>query len=240
MWSLKVPLVDNIDAVIFDLDGVVFDVTESIRKAAHDAIEKYNLDSTVEETLGDLFHLIEQLQSVPIPRIILNSYDLLQIPVLEGISLIKRLRILMYFYSRYREYKDEAHLFPGIPKLIEGLFKRDIKLAIVTNQKRDYAYEVLEKKALGQFFEGIIGYNEVEKVKPDPEGILKAIEAVKGEKKDRIVYVGDMLTDIQAGKAAGVKTMAVSSGLVSGEKLKAENPQYFVEDPAKLYDAFFK
>ncbi|MHA1732415.1 MAG: HAD family hydrolase [Promethearchaeota archaeon] len=234
----QVPLVDSIKLVIFDLDGVVFDVTDSIRKAASDVIEKYGLKSTVEDTLGDLFHLIEKLQSVPIPKIILGSYELLRIPILEGISLIKRLRILMYFYSRYREYKDEARVFPSIPRLVEDLFKSDVKLAVCTNQKRDYAREVLEQKNLNHFFDLIVGFNEVEKTKPDPEGILKIVGDV-GVDASQVAYIGDMVTDVQAGKAAGVKTIAVSSGLVSGEKLKAENPDVYVDDPQGLYDAFF-
>ncbi|GAB4327854.1 MAG: HAD family hydrolase [Promethearchaeota archaeon] len=224
-----VPRIGKISLAIFDLDGVIYDVTGPVKDAARDVIEKYRLPGSVDETLGDLFPLIEKLQAVPIPRIILGSYDLLRIPALEGMTLIKRLRVLMDFYARYREYKDAAEVFPSIPKLIRDLAAAGVKLAVQTNQKADYARDVLDKVELSRVFSLILGYNEVSKPKPDPEGIRKIMERLGVTDPSRVVYVGDMATDVRAGKAAGVKTVAVATGLVPPEKLRAEGPDVLLE-----------
>ena len=52
----------------------------------------------------------------------------------------------------------------------------------------------------------VIGLDDVKVTKPDPEGIVKAMELL-GVKK--AVYIGDNITDIQAGKNAGIKTIGV-------------------------------
>lgn len=231
---------DNLKLVIFDLDGVIFDIVDAVRESASDGVQKYKLGSSVEGVMGDLSHLIEKLQAVPIPKIVLNSYDLLQIPALEGISLIKRLRIALYFYSRFREYKDAASIFPGIPRVIQALHEREIPLAVFTNQRADYAREVLEKHELDQYFEKVIGFNEVKNTKPDPEGLKLLLEAFEVADPRAVLFVGDMASDIQAGKAAGVRTIAYGSGLVDPSKLEAENPDILVKDAEGLYAALFE
>jgi HAD superfamily hydrolase (TIGR01549 family) len=237
-FSVKIPLpkniLDGVKLFIFDLDGVIFDVAEAIRRSAVDGIQKYELKTSIEELMVDLAYLIEKLQAVPIPQIVLNSYELLKIPALEGISLIKRLEIALYFYARFREYKNDAKLFPGIGEIIKKIAAKQIPLAIFTNQKASYAQEVLQKYGIAQYFSKIFGYNEVSKTKPDPEGIIKLIQAFGIKDPNSVFYVGDMITDIQAGLAARVKIIAVGSGLVVKEKLQKESPTYFVKDTAEL------
>ncbi|HMF30033.1 MAG TPA: HAD family hydrolase [Candidatus Lokiarchaeia archaeon] len=223
-------ILDGVKLVIFDLDGVIFDIIDAIRRSAEDGINKYSLKASVEETMADLAVLIERFQSIPIPQIILQSYELLKIPALEGFSLIKRLRIALYFYARFREYKDSAIIFPRIDEIIKNLADRAINVAVFTNQKASYAREVLERFALAEYVKKIFGFNEVSKTKPDPEGILKLMDAFGIKDPKQVIYVGDMITDVEAGLAAKVKTIAVGSGLVAKEKLQAAHPTFFVDD----------
>jgi HAD superfamily hydrolase (TIGR01549 family) len=231
-------ILDGVKLLIFDLDGVIFDIVEAIRKSAADGIEKYGLKTSIEDTMVDLAYLIEKLQAVPIPQIVLNSYTLLQIPALEGFSLIKRLRIALHFYARFREYKNDAKIFPKIDDFIKKLAAKQIPLAVFTNQKASYAQEVLHKFGLAQYFGKIFGFNEVAKTKPDPEGIVKLMQAYGIKDPSSVIYIGDMVTDIQAGLAAKVKIIAIGSGLVAKEKLQKENPTYFVNDTAELIKLF--
>jgi HAD superfamily hydrolase (TIGR01549 family) len=231
-------VLDGVKLVILDLDGVIFDIIDAIRQSAADGIEKYQLKTTIEETMADLARLIEILQATPIPKIVLDSYELLKIPALEGYSLIKRLQIALYFYARFREYKDSASIFPRIDEIIKGLADRAINVAVFTNQKASYAREVLERFNLAEFVTQIFGFNEVSKTKPDPEGILKLMEVNDIKDPQQVVYVGDMITDVEAGLAAQVKTIAVGSGLVAKEKLQDAQPTYFVNDIPELAELF--
>ena len=84
--------------IIFDLDGVIFNISEAIEKAVDDSVEKYEMNSSVntEEIMEELAHLIEEIQNYPVPKILLNSYDLLEVKFLEGLSYFKKLRIAIF------------------------------------------------------------------------------------------------------------------------------------------------
>ena len=136
---------DNFDlekykGIIFDLDGVIFDIVGAVKQCVDDGVEKYKLKEklkvTMEEALSEVAHLIEDLQNYPIPKIILNSYDLLQINLLEGQRLIKKLRIVIYVFNQFNKYKEDSGIFPGIDNLISKLHEQNKKLAILTNNKR--------------------------------------------------------------------------------------------------------
>jgi HAD superfamily hydrolase (TIGR01549 family) len=218
--------------VIFDLDGVIYDITEAITKSIDDGIEKYQLKVNRDDVMEEIAHLIEEIQNYPVPKILLNSYELLKINSLEGLSFFKKLRIAIFLFNQFNKYREEATIFTGIEDLISKLSK-SFKLAILTNNKSQYAEEVLEKFNLSKYFGTIIGFNEVSEVKPNPEGILKILDIWK-LKPSQAIFVGDMTTDIEAGKAAKVKMICVASGLAQKETLMEHNPDYLVNDTSEL------
>jgi HAD superfamily hydrolase (TIGR01662 family) len=224
---------DNIALIIFDLDGVIYDISEALNKAVEDGVEKYKLNIKIDDVLQEIAHLIEDIQHYPVPQIILQSYDLLQVDFLEGLSFFKKLRIAVFLFNQFNEYREDSTIFKGIDEIIEELSDEDIKLAILTNNKSVYAEEVLERFNLKEYFPTIIGFNDVSNNKPDPEGILKILEKWEVPPKEAI-FIGDMTTDIQAGKAAGVTTISFTSGLAEKEKLLEEKPDYLVESTDEL------
>ncbi|MBY9004100.1 MAG: HAD-IA family hydrolase [Candidatus Lokiarchaeota archaeon] len=229
---------DDFKGIIFDLDGVIYDITEAIKKAVEDGIEKYQMNVSRDEVMEEIAHLIEDIQNYPVPEIILNSYTLLDIKFLEGLSFFKKLRIGIYLFTQFNQYKDEeSKIFEGIAKLISNLSRKNLKLAILTNNKSSYAEEVLSKFNLTKFFDPIIGFNDVSKVKPDPEGILKILEIWK-IKPSQAIFVGDMTTDIDAGKAANVRMICVSSGLAKKETLIEHEPDILVNNTEELIKIF--
>jgi pyrophosphatase PpaX len=227
--------------IIFDLDGVIFDIVGAVKQSVEDGVDKYKLRDklkiTLDEAFSEVAHLIEDLQNYPIPKIILNAYDLLQIKLLEGTRLIKKLRILIYVYNQFNKYKEEAGIYEGIEDIIKNLHNLNKKLAILTNNKNTHAEDVLKRFNLDQYFDLIIGFNEVEEVKPSPEGILKILESWK-MKPSEAIFIGDMVTDIQAGKAANVKMVCVASGLAPKDTLLEYEPDKLVENTFELKELF--
>ncbi|MHA1149563.1 MAG: HAD family hydrolase [Promethearchaeota archaeon] len=223
---------ESIKGVIFDLDGVIFDIIESIKKSVEDTIEKYKINVVKEDVLQEIAHLIEDLQNYPIPKIILNSFDLLKVKFLEGLTFFKKLRIGVYLFNQFNKYKEDAGIFKEIDEVIFKLAENK-KLAILTNNKKEHAEEVLEKYNLKQYFEKIFGFNEVEDVKPSPSGILKIIKQWNF-KPSEVIFIGDMTSDVQAGKAAKVKMIAVASGLATKEALEKNNPDHIVKNTVEL------
>ncbi|MFO7797812.1 MAG: HAD family hydrolase, partial [Promethearchaeia archaeon] len=56
---------ENYKGIIFDLDGVIYDITNAITKAVEDGVEKYKLEVKIDDVLQEIAHLIEEIQHYP-------------------------------------------------------------------------------------------------------------------------------------------------------------------------------
>lgn len=230
-------VLEKIKLVVFDVDGVILDIIDAIRQSVAEALEKYKIQASLQDTMQEASRVMELAQTMPIPQIILNSKELLDIGAFADLTVLKKLRIAASIYSRFRTLKDQCKLFPHIEEVILGLHAKGYKLAILSNNKKSYVQEALKKQNLDQYFSLIIGFNEVTKTKPDPEGLLKILEEFK-IKAENALFIGDMMTDIQCGRGATVKTIAVASGLTEKSKLEGEKPFLLVNNIAELKTAF--
>ena len=70
---------------------------------------------------------------------------------------------------------------------------------------------ILDKFEIGHFFDVVVGGDEVENPKPDPEALLRAIKLL-GTMKQEVVYVGDSIVDVKTAKFANVDFVAVTTG----------------------------
>ena len=81
----------------------------------------------------------------------------------------------------------------------------------------------------------VVTADDVSRAKSDPEPVLRALEALDlAGHAEEVVFVGDSPFDLQAGRAAGTRTAAVSWGPFAREMLHAERPDYFLESLADL------
>ena len=230
--------ISNYKGIIWDLDGTIYDIIEAIKKAVDDGIEKYQLTIERDEVMEEIAHLIEEIQNYPIPKILLNSYELLKVNFLAGIGFFKKLRIAIFLFNQFNKYKDAGStIYDGIDNLVMKMFDKKLKLAILTNNKSQYAEEVLDKFNLTKYFDVIIGFNEVSEVKPNPEGINIILNKWKINPSETI-FIGDMTTDVEAGKSANVMMICVASGLAQKETLLEHNPDILVDNTEELIKLF--
>ena len=94
-----------------------------------------------------------------------------------------------------------------------------------------------QNEKLSNYFDLIIGFNDVTEVKPDPEGILKILDRWNIKPSDAI-FIGDMTTDVDAGKAAKVKMVCVASGLAQKQALLEHKPDILVDNTESLIELF--
>ncbi|MFX1237416.1 MAG: HAD family hydrolase [Promethearchaeota archaeon] len=227
----------KIKGIIFDLDGVIYDVGPSIRKAVQDGVEKYKIVVDLDGALQEIAHLLEDVQNYPLPQIILNSYNLLKdTNFFQGLSYFKKMRVVVFLFNQFNEYRKNAKLFDEIKDILLKLSKK-MKLAVLTNNKSGYAEEILEKFGIDKYINTIIGFNDVSENKPSPEGILKILNKWK-LKDEEVVFVGDMTSDIIAGKAANVTTVSIATGLAKKEDLKELKPDVLINEPKELKTVF--
>ena len=106
-------------------------------------------------------------------------------------------------------------LFPGMAELINRLEQRNIIWGIVTNKAERFAKPLMQQLGYAKRAACIIGGDTTPHMKPHPAPLLAAAQAV-GCVPEQCVYVGDDERDIQAGKAAGMQTIAVRFGYLNG------------------------
>ena len=127
----------------------------------------------------------------------------------------------------FRSIHDEiVTAFPGAKALIRTLANKGYKLGVVSSKKADLVEHGLELFGMLEKMRIVIGEDDVEHPKPDPEGILRAMEVLHSKKA---LYVGDGVGDILAGKNAGIDTIGV---LYSDrkEQIIAAEPTYTIQN----------
>jgi N-acetyl-D-muramate 6-phosphate phosphatase len=109
----------------------------------------------------------------------------------------------------------ESRLFRGMPALVAGLDLRAIAWGIVTNKAERYAQPLIAALAPAMNCRCVIGGDTTPHLKPHPAPLLAASVSL-GIAPEACLYVGDDLRDVEAGRAAGMATVAVRYGYLNG------------------------
>jgi pyrophosphatase PpaX len=140
--------------------------------------------------------------------------------------------------ATYREYNLAHHdarvtAYPGVVEMVKAIRAGGFRTALVTSKNRPGAFRGLKLIGLEEAMELIIGADEVQNPKPHPEPIQLALRRL-GEIPERAIYVGDSIHDMEAGRAAGVRTGAVLWGPFGRDHLECTAPDYWLERPGDL------
>ncbi|HLM58369.1 MAG TPA: HAD-IA family hydrolase [Pyrinomonadaceae bacterium] len=103
-------------------------------------------------------------------------------------------------------------VYGTVPPVLKELRGRGLKLGIVSTKFRFRIEEILGRDGLLDCFEALVGGEDVERHKPHPEGLFKALEKVALPPAS-VLYVGDSLTDAEVARRAAVPFAAVLSGV---------------------------
>jgi pyrophosphatase PpaX len=206
---------NNINTILFDLDGTLIDTNELIISTYLHTLEKYFPGKyTREDVLPFLGPTLHEVFGEMDP-------DRVEEMVLE--------------YRTYNLANHDALVkeFVGVMETIETLKKKGYKLAIVTTKREDVAFKGLRLMKLDSYFDVMIAYDHVKKVKPDPEPIFLALEKL-GSKPEEALMVGDNFHDVLAGKNAGTKTAGVAWSIKGREYLAKYEPDFMLENMTDL------
>lgn len=132
-----------------------------------------------------------------------------------------------------------TQLFEGINEVLHELETHCVPWGIVTNKAERLTRPLLDLMKLSDRSHAIVGGDTTPFSKPHPAPILKATEICKLD-PTACVYVGDDLRDVQAGKAAGMKTIATAYGYCGcDEPIEAWGADYIVYHPSELSQIIF-
>ena len=104
---------------------------------------------------------------------------------------------------------------------------------MVSSKKTDYIELGLNRLGLGPWIDVIVGADNTQRHKPDSEPLLHATRLLRAV-PSRCVYVGDAVTDVVAGRAAGMATIAVTWGAATADDLAGAGPSAVVSNVAEL------
>jgi HAD superfamily hydrolase (TIGR01509 family) len=206
--------------ILFDLDGTILDSKEAYLEAVKTAFK------TVGQRMIDAKIVIE------IPKRIEQNLPIKDL--LEGIDVKKFLDI--YLDAYYQATSTKTKPIPEISHALKKLSKK-AKLALITMRyvpKEKVASE-LEKFGLAKYFKYVITALDTHNPKPSPDALIKCAKQLDIQMHECVV-VGDSVADIKAGKTAGIKTIAVLSGIFSREELEREKPDLILESANELPD----
>jgi pyrophosphatase PpaX len=121
----------------------------------------------------------------------------------------------------------------GISGLLERLANAGARIGVVSSKKTDYIELSLNRLCLDSWIDVIVGADNTQRHKPDPEPLLHAARLLDAV-PSRCVYVGDAVTDVVAGRAAGMATIAVTCGAATADDLAGAGPTAVVSNVAEL------
>ncbi len=229
----------SLRGIIFDFDGTLLDVREPLEKSINEVFTYYKVDVDMDTTFQEIGALLETIQGYPLPKVLLESYEIFKhITALEGITYFKQLRIAIKTFSKYLEYSKDATLYPGVKPILKK-FKKSSDLYIVSHNKTETIMNHLENEGIDKFFKGVYGSDKIPVQKPDPMALQPPIENYETRKRNEFLMIGDMPSDIMAGREAGFWTIGISSGVSKKEILAEQRPDLLInslDDLLKLVE----
>lgn len=196
---------------LFDFDGVIVDSLAVYEKTVKDNLEKIN--QPIVKNREEFLELFED-----------NFYESLKN---KGIDLDVFMKAAEDILAQVR-IKDMKP-FPDIAQVIEELHRQHC-LVVVSSNDNASIKEALDFFNYDNYFKEILGSDFMFSKK---EKILYAAKKYRVDLQD-IYYIGDTTGDIKEGKQAGVKTVGVTWGWHSKEKMAASEPDYLFDKPQDL------
>ena len=197
----------QIRGIIFDLDGTLIEAYEAIYLGLKECFQnlgkeifpfpdlKRYLKADLETTLSRFFSQEEVLKGIPIMR---KKYE--------------------------KVYLGKTHFLNGAKAVLKGLHSTGIILGIASNKYGRFSRGVLNHLRVSDYFKSVIGAGDVARNKPFPDMIHTALKEMSLPAED-VVFVGDTLTDIEAGKQAEVDVYAIPTGFYSKKELSQGKPK---------------
>ena len=208
-------------AILFDLDGTLADTAPDLAAAI-------NLMRTRAGLAPTPYEVLRPTASAGARGMIAASYG-----VAPGESGYEPLKT--GFLDNYEAaLAVESRLFDGIPLLLEGLTALGLQWGVVTNKAARFTDPLIKQIGLGSAG-CVISGDTMAHPKPHPAPLLEAARRLNLA-PEQCWYVGDDLRDIQAGRAAGMRTIACAWGYCGPVEPLSWNADYLLETPAALLE----
>ena len=219
----------SIQLVVFDMAGTTIDEDNVVYKTLHKVIREIGFDISFNDVLT-IAAGKEKFQAI---------IDILKTNIDQD-NLSQKAE---QSFIKFKKELDEAYLtlavksFPGVDNFLIDLRKNGIKVVLNTGYNRKVASLLLDKLGWkqGQNYDALITADDVDKGRPDPDMIHKAMTLFSIEDSSLVLKAGDSVIDIKEGKNAGCSiTVGVLSGAQTNEQLASAKPTYILNNVSEL------
>jgi len=222
-------------AVIFDFDGVITDSEVLHLRAFNKSLVQFGIELTTKDYyqnyLGFSDHECYEM---------LITQGLLNIDEQEIGDIIRRKSVIFEELA-----KTEGRTIEGVHEFLKLLERNNIPMAICSGSLLAEIELMLDEAHLRHFFKAIVSAEQVKKGKPHPEGFLLALRKLNNDDSqhpvaaNQCIVIEDSHWGLQAGKAAGMHTIAVTNSydaeqLTMAEKVVASLSDLSIKDLQRL------
>jgi len=202
-----------IKAILFDFDGTLADTAPGIVKTMEQTFLRMGIKMPSEEEMKATIGL----------------------PLLTALQMLGNLNDedAVVATNTYRELFPTfevgyVSIFPKVKETLEQLHTQGIRMAIVTSRESMSLDMICEHHGIRTFFETRVTQSDHLTPKPAPDMVLTLLERMELTKED-VLVVGDTTFDIEMGNSAGCRTVAVTYGNHSRQKLSSVHPTVMID-----------
>ncbi len=187
--------------LLLDLDGTLVDTAPDLAACLNRLLSRKGRAQVPPETVRDL---VGRGARALIERAFARTGDAAPQAMIDE-------ELLPLFLEDYAAHiADLSRPFPGVPETLATLRARGCRLAVATNKPQALTERLLEALRLDHFFDAVVGRDRAPTPKPHPAHLHHA-QALAGGLSPAIM-VGDSITDLEAGRAAGLPVILVAYG----------------------------
>jgi phosphoglycolate phosphatase len=213
---------NKIKLIIFDFDGTLGDTRRNIVMTMQMTIAEHHLPFRNENECASVIGL-------PLAGCFKTLFPDIQEELIAQCAETYR-RI---FNENLQKIQPQA--FPGVVDTLEMLYRKGLVLTIASSRDRNSLIELTHNMGISDYISLLIGGNDVKEAKPQPEPVLKTLEALHFDACETLV-VGDMSVDILMGVNAGTYTCGVTWGNGTKEELEEAGANFIINRIEDLID----
>ena len=213
------------DYCLFDLDGTLTDPREGITKSVQYALQAFGIEEP------DLKKL-EPFIGPPLKDSFIEFY---------GFTGEEAERAIAVYRERFAPVGIfENQVYPGIPQMLERLYRRGTRLAVASSKPIGFVKQILAHFDIEKYFDVVVGSEldgtrgTKEEVVEEALGRLGILTMPVTERHVRCAMIGDRKFDIQGARACGLTSVGVRFGFAEEGELEEAGAEYIAETVAGL------
>lgn len=215
-------MLNNIEAVIFDLDGTLVDSMWMWREIDVEYLSQFDI-----EVPSDLQQAVEGMSFSETAQYFKERFNL---P--DPVEVIK----MEWNKMAWDKYGNEVPLKKGVIEFLEELRSRGIKTGIATSNSKELVEHVLRSLNITEYFDSVRTSCEAKKGKPAPDIYLLVADDLQVDPKDCLVFE-DLALGIMAGKGAGMRVCTVFDPYSEDDRdRKRELADYYIDTYFDIFE----